>query len=137
MTKQNVFNTVKQVLIEKPEARDNDMFLTATIWYRDLINRKSVGDLTLVGFFHIMRDYKSWGLVSFETISRLRRLVQETCPELRGKEYENRRRKRKEVKKDIESMKAEAVFGNSTTFTPQEPYENTPKAQSGGQLSML
>jgi hypothetical protein len=122
MTKQKVFDTVKQVLTEKPETRDNDMYLTAVIWYRDLRQRPNVGDLSLVGFFHIMRDYKTWGLWSYETIARARRLVQETCVELRGEEYEKRHRKQQEVKDDIKATKAEALFGPTTTYTPQETY---------------
>jgi hypothetical protein len=125
MTKIKVFETVKQVLIEKPETRDNDMFLTATIWYRDLSKRSNVGDLSLIGFFHIMKDYKTWGLASYETISRQRRLVQETHVELRGAEYAERHHKRQEVKQDLKAIKAEAIFGNNTTFTPQEEYAST------------
>lgn len=131
MTKQKVFDTVKQILTEKPETRDNDMYLTATIWYRDLKNRPNVGDINLIGFFHIMRDYKTWGLWSYETIARARRLVQETCIDLRGEEYEKRHRKQQEVKDDIKAVKAEALFGRTTTnfatnttHTPQAPYGN-------------
>lgn len=128
-SKQKVFDLVKQVLTEKPETRDNDMYLTAVIWYRDLRQRPNVGDLSLIGFFHIMRDYKTWGLWSYETISRARRLVQETCTDLRGEEYEKRHRKQQEVKDDIKAIKAEALFGQtpaavSSTFTPQAPYGN-------------
>ena len=137
MTKQKVFDMVKQVLTEKPETRDNDMYLTAVIWYRDLKSSPNVGDLTLIGFFHIMRDYKKWGLMSYETIARARRLVQETCVELRGEHYEKRHRKQQEVKDDIKATKAEAIFGFTTTFTPQESFEKPNEELLGGQQMSL
>lgn len=136
-SKQKVYDTVKQVLQEKPETRDNDMYLTATIWYRDLKGRPNVGDLSVVGFFHIMRDYKTWGLWSYETITRQRRLVQEACPELRGQEYARRHKKQHDVKNDLRNIKAEAFFGPTTTFTEQVEYGNKPDENLlSGQLTM-
>jgi hydroxylamine reductase (hybrid-cluster protein) len=61
-----------------------------------------------------MRNYKTNGLLSFETISRQRRLVQEACPELRGEEYEKRHRKQEEVKQDLKEIKTNAFFADDS-----------------------
>lgn len=120
MSKQKVFDMVKAILTDKPEARDNDMYLTAIVWFRDLQRRQNINAVSLVDFFHIMRHYKRYGLLSFETISRARRLVQEAHMELRGENYEKRHRKQEEVKQDLRAMKTEALFGNGTENKPDE-----------------
>jgi hypothetical protein len=40
-------------------------------------------------------------LTSSDTITRVRRLVQEETPELRGKKYDERQAKQSQVKKDL------------------------------------
>lgn len=120
MSKQKVFDMVKAILTDKPEARDNDMYLTAIVWYRDLQVRQNINAVSLVDFFHIMRNYKRYGLLSFETISRARRLVQEAHVELRGENYDKRHKKQEEVKQDLRAIKTEALFGNATESKPDE-----------------
>ena len=104
MSKQKVFDMVKAILTDKPEARDNDMYLTAIVWFRDLQRRQNIHAISLVDFFHIMRNYKTYGLLSFETISRGRRLVQEAHVELRGEQYNRRHAKQAEVIEDIKHV---------------------------------
>lgn len=109
--KKIVFDTVKEILEQKPETRDNDMYLVAVFWYRDLSSRYNVIQASVTDFFHLMRNYKKYGLIHFETIRRQRCLIQELHAELRGKEYEKRHRKQAEVKADIKEIKADVVFG--------------------------
>ena len=130
MSKQKVFDMVKAILTDKPEARDNDMYLTAIVWFRDLQRRQNINAISLVDFFHIMRNYKTYGLLSFETISRGRRLVQEAHMELRGENYDKRHKKQDEVKQDLRAIKTEALFGNASESKPDEQL-------LGGQMPMF
>jgi hypothetical protein len=114
MSKKPIYDLVKGILADKPEARDNDMYLCAIVWYRQTGKKYNINSLALTDFFHIMRNYKTNGLLSFETISRQRRLVQEACPELRGEEYEKRHRKQEEVKQDLKEIKTNAFFADDS-----------------------
>jgi hydroxylamine reductase (hybrid-cluster protein) len=114
MSKRPIYDMVKEILSSKPEARDNDMYLCAIVWYRQSASKYNINALSLTDFFHLMRNYKSNGLLSFETISRQRRLVQEACPELRGEEYEQRHKKQAEVKQDLKEIKSTAFFGDDS-----------------------
>jgi hypothetical protein len=60
-----------------------------------------------------IKNYKEFGLVSFESIRRSRALLQEMHPELRGEEYEKRHAKQQEVVEDIITFKQEVVFDSN------------------------
>lgn len=104
MSKQKVYDLVKGILEANAEARDNDMYLCAIVWYRHLKTTYNIHEVRLTDFFHIMRNYKKMGLLSYETISRGRRLVQEAHVELRGEEYNRRHAKQAEVIEDIKQI---------------------------------
>lgn len=134
MSKKAVFELVKEILEQKPQVRDNDMYLVATVWYRDISARYNINQASAVDFFHLMRNYKRYGLLSYETISRQRRLVQEAHAELRGEEYYKRRGKQEEVKADIKAIKAEKIFGvHIHKGTHNSPNYTTDTAPLGGE----
>lgn len=74
---------VFSLLTDVPETRDNDKLLLVEIW------RKESKSLSAHGFF----DELFQGLISFpDTITRVRRKLQEKYPSLRGEKWELRHR---------------------------------------------
>ena len=118
--KTQVRDLVKILLTEKEETRDNDMYLATAYWYRQLkskgIDPNFITGLQLLS--HI-KNYKEIGLVSYESIRRSRALIQEMHPELRGKEYEKRHAKQKEVIEDIAAFKQESAFESTNVVASQ------------------
>lgn len=81
------YNTVRQILIENPRTRDDDMLLYSAFLAKFMI----VGvDET---FYHVMQTAKARGIPSYESITRARRKVQEQEPMLQG---ESRKRRMEE-----------------------------------------
>lgn len=70
-----IHNMVLTVLSEVPETRSNDRLLISEVYnrYFDIVNQ---------AFWQVMEEYGK-ALPSFETITRCRRKIQETHPELR------------------------------------------------------
>lgn len=106
---------VKSILETKPEARDNDMYLAAIMWYQKCKEKYNAENVSFTDFMHILRNYKQEGLPNFETISRLRRLLQEKYEHLRGAEYSKRQAKQKRVVTELRAMgdKLDAVPNES------------------------
>lgn len=77
MKQKQVEKTVKAILTERPQTRDDDHYLYYQYACRD--GRTCVGSFAVLFVF-----YKHYGLPSFESVSRARRRVQQKCPELRG-----------------------------------------------------
>jgi hypothetical protein len=102
--KEKVYSFVQEILESKPETRDNDMYLAAIVWYRQCGNRYDRNDVSFTDFLHILRNYKKEGILTFETISRVRRKIQEKFVHLRGEEYDKRHAKQQEVKEDLRAM---------------------------------
>jgi hypothetical protein len=114
MSKKNEVRTIiHELLLEKPETRDNDMYLVTAIWFRQL-KAKGYDPKTMSGLelLTMIKNYKQNGLILFETIRRQRCLLQEMHPELRGELYEKRHATQEEVKQDIRDFKQESVFGS-------------------------
>ena len=114
MSKKNEVRTIiHELLLEKPETRDNDMYLVTAIWFRQL-KAKGYDPKTMSGLelLTMIKNYKQNGLILFETIRRQRCLLQEMHPELRGELYEKRHATQEEVKQDIRDFKQESIFGS-------------------------
>lgn len=108
---------IKAILIELPESRDNDMFLAATYWFRRLSEKQKVRDTlnySMTDFMHMMRNYRAFGLTSYETISRLRRKIQQQQPELRGATYDRRQRMKTVVATEMTHGKTAQTASPST-----------------------
>ena len=76
---------VKQLLIDKPHLRDSDPKLISTYWWLEL-KRKDIDPNKMTGF-DFMKMFADGKLTNIKTIERMRRKLQEECPELRGKLY--------------------------------------------------
>ena len=83
---------VRQLLIEKPETRDNDNLLISLIWIRE-------GAPLDTNTFLI--KLSQGGFTSAESIRRSRQKLQEAEESLRGETYHERQRKGEEVRQTI------------------------------------
>jgi hypothetical protein len=97
--KQETRTVVIELLTQYPTFRDSDEQLVAWIWGLEMNTKGySTGTLPTQKFLRILADGR---LTSSDTITRVRRLVQEETPELRGKKYDERQAKQSQVKKDL------------------------------------
>lgn len=72
---------VEIILKSIPETRDNDRLLVSEIWNQEI---------GLVYFSDFLSELERGNISHFETITRIRRRLQEKRPELRGESYEMR-----------------------------------------------
>jgi hypothetical protein len=90
---------VKSALTDYPELRDSDAKLIAILWTVELSESGyALSNLPTQKFMQILADGK---LTSSETITRVRRRLQEQYPELRGAKYNQRQANQEKVKKDL------------------------------------
>jgi len=80
---------VRELLTIKPYLRDNDNLLIAAYWWKEL-KVKEIDPNKLNGL-EFMQMFANNKLTNIKTIERMRRKLQEECPELRGKAYELRK----------------------------------------------
>ena len=91
---------VKALLLQKPHLRDSDLKLIATYWFNEL-KKKNI-DPTEINGLEFMKMFADSKLTNIKTIERMRRKLQEECPELRGRAYELRKGKiQDQWKKDL------------------------------------
>lgn len=93
--KTTIKENVKKLLVESEFLRDNESNLCYT-FYRRFCDFKS--DTNFIDFFRRMHLKE---IPTMQTIMRFSRQLQEQNNELRGKEWEKRQRKIKEVQKDL------------------------------------
>jgi hypothetical protein len=79
---------IKQMMLDKPDLKDNDNKLIATYWFKEL-QRKNIYPKTITAL-DFLRKYADAELTNAETIRRMRAKLQEEHPELRGRAYEIR-----------------------------------------------
>ena len=93
----SVMNEVEKMLLRYPSLRDNDERLMANLWY------KFIGDdtLTYTSGFNVLSMLSKGKLPSYESVSRCRRKIQQTNPELRGEKWTARHKRAKTIKKEI------------------------------------
>lgn len=92
------YERVKELLENNSTLRDNDLYL----WY-ELINQSGFNMVAnnTHAFFVAMYEGK---LPLFDTVTRVRRKVQEDHEHLRGKNYKGRQAKQDKVKKELAYM---------------------------------
>ena len=96
--KKQLTKTVKWLLKNEPETRDNNRKLTMSVWSINLNRMKR-------GMEWLALMYVEGKLPEADTITRLSRLIQEKYPELRGKDWDKRHKKQETVKQDIREYK--------------------------------
>ena len=95
----DINQTEIEMLTQYPDFKDNDNQLFAWFWKLEMEKMGYPSSNTpTANFLKLMAFGK---LTSADTITRVRRHVQEESPELRGKKYEERQAKQSIVKKDL------------------------------------
>ena len=95
-----------QILLEKhPSLRDDHPRLVVNIWYKEL---KTFG-IEITDEVKEVLTLITNDLTSSETITRTSRLLQETVPELQGRDWNKRQAHTKKVKAEIKEIKSEVV----------------------------
>jgi hypothetical protein len=90
---QNCRTLVKQLLERHPHLRDNDEKLCANYWYIEA--NLHFREMSAYDFIQM---YAERQITLADSITRMRRKVQEETPELRGQLWEKRHKKEEEVK---------------------------------------
>ena len=97
----DVMSRVKNMLIQFPHLRDDDLKLIGNVWNQDF---KATGrDPATTASIIFLRVFTEGKLTNPESIRRCRQRIQEKNPELRGKTYKARQKKGKQVQLDIHS----------------------------------
>jgi len=97
--KMDIKNTVIELLTQYSDFKDNDQQLVAWFWKLEMEAHGYPASSTQTQtFFKLMAFGK---LTSSDTITRMRRRVQEEFVELRGEKYSKRQSNQEKVKKDL------------------------------------
>ena len=96
---------VQELLEKHPSLRDDHPRLVVNIWYKEL---KTHG-INITSEIKDVLTLITRNLTSSETITRTSRLLQETIPELQGRQWKKRQAHTKKVKKEIREIKSEVV----------------------------
>ena len=103
MLDKNIQNIVEKALQNNTKCRDSDMYLAGYIWFNEI----KKNDLPIETAEELLIYISRGKLTNFESISRARRVLQQLHSELRGKKYNKRHNKQKEVIDDLQIIKAE------------------------------
>lgn len=95
----NVKDCVMQLLIKSERCRNSDTRLTAAIWKHHI--KEDLPKLQAIDLLQLLADNK---LPSYESISRVRRKLQEKYPALRGDAYNARKAEEENVKQQIKKI---------------------------------
>tara|TARA_R110000744_G_scaffold123547_4_gene228817 strand:+ start:594 stop:944 length:351 start_codon:yes stop_codon:yes gene_type:complete len=100
---------VKKMLINNPSTRDSNNALMAALWRDEIMSTPGIdiGDATF-SFFGMLATNK---LISWDSATRAKRLLQEQHPELRGQSYAKRQKKTIQVKDEVKEIK-QTILGN-------------------------
>ena len=101
MKKNDVKEMVISLLNNQPHLRDNDERLIATFQMYEIGGKEKLQTISAFEFLKMIIDKK---LTSGSTISRARRKIQETMPETRGINYEKRKKREKEIRKNVNDL---------------------------------
>lgn len=105
--KEDIKNKVIETLKNHKASRDDDNRLLATIWWSDFTNlARNLQEDEIRGVRKFLKLLAAGKLSSSESIRRQRQLLQADRPELRGEEYDKRKRKLEpQVREEIRSYK--------------------------------
>ena len=79
----NIKDTVRRILINHPETRDDDRLLCLKVWAEQNPNLRS----PYTSFYGFAQDFLSEKYADTESIRRTRQKLQNQHPELRGRNY--------------------------------------------------
>lgn len=90
---------IAYVMAADPRTMDDDHLLSVIVWHNHL--KQEGFDIMNTSAYHFMQMYRDKQLPNHDTITRIRRKLQEEHVELRGKKYVERQLKQDKVKKDL------------------------------------
>ena len=90
-----MYDEVKKLLTKHPPLRDNDERLMANIWWNHIPNIENMNGKEILA---LIAERK---LPSFLSVSRCRRKIQETKPNLRGEKWISRHKRAERIRKEI------------------------------------
>ena len=91
---------VKVLLQAHPHLRDSDKRLVANIWALDIAHNRNTG-IENISSIEILNDLADGKLTNYDSITRARRKVQESFPDLRGQKYADRKQEEKDTRENI------------------------------------
>lgn len=97
----SIKNDVRELLIKYPQYKDNDSKLISAFYFLKYGGRKIFENKTAMQF---LTDFANKKFPFPDTITRVRRKLQESEPELRGENYKKRHQHDAEVKKTIHKL---------------------------------
>ena len=95
MIDQNLTDRIEGLLISYPQLRDDDRRLVANVWY---------GEMNKDGITDFLTAYATKQITMSDTITRIRRKLQEEKPSLRGTKWHERHEKETRVITDLKSI---------------------------------
>ena len=93
---------VEDILKRHSQTKDSDIELIALFWWEELANNSQGIDRDNFKIF--LRCFREGALTMPDTITRVRRKLQEEIPSLRGANYEKRHAATKVVKEEIKEI---------------------------------
>ena len=91
----SMYDEVKKLLTNHPSLRDNDERLMANIWWNHIPNIENMNGKEILTLIAKRK------LPSFLSVSRCRRKIQETKPNLRGEKWAARHKRAEKIRKEI------------------------------------
>lgn len=92
---------IKNLLTDYPEYRDNDLKLIAAFYYKLHGGRAVFDNKTALQF---LKEFSEGKYIFPDTITRIRRMVQEENENLRGTKYYERKKLDKDTKQNIKQV---------------------------------
>ena len=92
---------VKSLLVQFPHLRDSDERLIATYWMKEAGSKDALDSMSATQF---LLNFVSGAYTEPDSITRMRRKVQEENEELRGKSYYKRQKLETNVRSEIRNL---------------------------------
>jgi len=103
MLSKNLTLQIRGLLEQQPRLRDDDQYLVAMVW------RQEIGEAAhSESCFTLLGKIAKHELSHFESIRRIRQMIQEETPELRGEKWQKRQDHTVKVKQEIEEIRPHA-----------------------------
>jgi hypothetical protein len=111
---------VTAILLKFPESMDNDKELIVRYWKQQITDEQDEArmDLQSIPYYTLDAFFASFMTGKFEhpdTITRMRRKIQEEYPHLRGAKYNERQRHQEKVKEQLGYVSKVESKGNGYT----------------------
>lgn len=94
----NIKDTVHEILHSVPDTRDNDFLLILRVWVTQNPELKNAA------FYDFAKEFKDGNYAHFESIRRVRQILQADNTSLRGKNYYKRKKSGEQTTLEIRDV---------------------------------